>query len=202
MFASIAIRALNDHPEFATPHIIDGIQKLTKGFHGVVPGRGYYGKQKGWIIGDKVKLTEKENFPAYKSFHSMANVVVDDLIQKVAQRRRGFGGMVHVINHAAALVELSQYGFQELAKKGLAAHHQHVQLWRSLPDLSKELGKVRKSKHDPRTPNYWEVNAKSQASANLTHRIKLLYGFFTLLKYIEDPKKRQKAEEQFLYLMA
>jgi hypothetical protein len=28
------------------------------------------------------------------------------------------------------------------------------------------------------------------------------YGFFTLLRFVEDPAKRKKAEKQFLYLMA
>ena len=47
IFAAIAIRALHDHPRYATPSIIEGIRKLVEGFHGAVPGRGYYGKQRG-----------------------------------------------------------------------------------------------------------------------------------------------------------
>ena len=202
IFASIAIRALHDHPEYATPSIINGIRKLIEGFNGAVPGRGYWGKEKGWIIGDKVKLAVDSVFPRYDSFHAMANVVVDDLIQKGSEYRRGFGGMVHVTNHAAAITELSAYGFKELAQKGLPAHHHHVRLWRSLPDLSDELGVLKRVKHDPRTPKYWSDNSESQASAHLTHRIKTLYGFFTLLRFIEDTAKRKKAEEHYLYMMA
>ena len=44
IFASIAIRALTDHAEFATPSIIEGIARLIAGFNGAVPGRGYYGR--------------------------------------------------------------------------------------------------------------------------------------------------------------
>lgn len=40
IFASIAIRALDDHPECATPTIVGGIQKLIKGFNGVTAPRG------------------------------------------------------------------------------------------------------------------------------------------------------------------
>ncbi len=40
------------------------------------------------------------------------------------------------------------------------------------------------------------------ASARLTHRIKTLYGFHTLLRLVEDSAKRSKAEKSFLYLMA
>ncbi|MDP6446051.1 MAG: hypothetical protein QGG36_16955 [Pirellulaceae bacterium] len=202
IFASIAIRALHDHPEYATPSIIDGIRKLIAGFNGVVPGRGYWGKEKGWIIGDKVQLTADTEFPAYDSFEQMANAVADDLILRGSQHRRGFGGTVHVTNHAAAITELSEYGFQDLALRALPAHHHHVRLWRSLPDLSEELGALKKAKFDPRTPDYWTDNSPSQASASLSHRIKTLYGFFTLLPFVKDDAKRKKAEEQFLYMMA
>jgi hypothetical protein len=201
IFASIAIRAISDHPEFATPSIIHGIQKLIEGFNRAGPGRGYWGKEKGWITGDKVKLAKDSMFPRYDSFQGMANVVMDDLIHKGSEHRQGFGGMVHITNHAAAITELSAYGFKELAQKGLSAHHHHVRLWRSLPDLTDELGVLKRAKHDPLTPEYWSDHSESQFSAHLTHRIKTLYGFFTLLHFIEDTEKRKKAKEQYLYMM-
>ena len=49
---------------------------------------------------------------------------------------------------------------------------------------------------------YWSIDEASQWSARLTHRIKTLYGFFNLLRYIEQPKTRKAAEASFLYLMA
>ena len=132
----------------------------------------------------------------------MAEVVVDELIRSASVRRQGFGGLFHVINHAAGLIELSQFGYKDLARKGLAAHRHHVRLWRSLPDVEEELGPVKPAEHDPRTPDYWTTGTLKRDSARLTHRIKTLYGFFTLLRLVEDPAKREKAEESFLYLMA
>ena len=44
IFTSIAIRALRDHPDFATPAVIDGIRQLIAGFNDTGPGRGYYGR--------------------------------------------------------------------------------------------------------------------------------------------------------------
>ncbi len=38
--------------------------------------------------------------------------------------------------------------------------------------------------------------------ARLTHRIKTLYGFYTIRRFIEDAATRKDAEEAFLYLMA
>lgn len=202
IFAALAIRALNDHPEYATPSIVSGIRKLIAGFNGAVPGRGYYGKEQGWIVGDKVSLADVEPFPVYKNEQVMAEVVISDLIRWAAVRRQGFGGHFHIINHATALTELSRYGYKDLAKRGLVAHHQHVRLWRSLPDVEDELGKLNRAAHDPRTAAYWASDGDSQWSAHLTHRIKTLYGFHTLLRFVDDEATRKKAEEQFLYLMA
>lgn len=202
IFAAIAIRALHDHPEYATPSIVDGIRKLIAGFNGAVPGRGYYGKKRGWIVGDKVTLPKDNNFPPYKNEQAMAEFVIDELIRSASLRRQGFGGLFHIINHAAALTELTRFGYSELAKQGLAAHRQHVRLWKTLPDVEEELGKLTPSKYDPRTPEYWSTSTESHFSARLTHRIKTLYGFFTLLRFIEDEEKRKQAEKSLLYLMA
>ncbi len=202
IFAAIALRALHDHPVYATPPVVDGIRKLIEAFDGAVPGRGYYGKRRGWITGDKVSLPVDDDFPPYRSEQDMAEVVIDDLIRWASAHRRGFGGLHHIINHAAAIFELSRFAYQELARKGFAAHRHHVRLWRSLPDVTEELGPLPRAKHDPRTAQYWTTGTLRRDSAQLTHRIKTLYGFFTLLSLVRDPAKRKRAEEKFLYLMA
>lgn len=201
IFASIALRALHDHPQYATPAIVGGIVKLVNRFNNAVAGRGYYGKERGWLVGNKVTLPV-DDFPAYKDQQTMADVVIEDLIRSASVRRQGFGGLFHVINHATALTELSRFGYRKLASKGLAAHHHHVRLWRSLPDVEDELGPLKKAAHDPRTPEYWRDSAESQWSARLTHRVKTLYGFASLLRFVEDGERRTKAEDQFRYLMA
>ncbi len=80
-------------------------------------------------------------------------------------------------------------------------YQHHVRLWRSLPDVSDEFGPVERAQHDPRTAQYWTTGDLRRDSAMLTHRIKTLYGFFTLLRLIEDAATRKKAEEEFFYLM-
>jgi len=202
IFSAIAIRALTDHPQYATPSIVGGICKLIEGFNDAHAGSGYYGAERGWVVGDNVSLPADDAFPAYQTQQVMANAVIDELIQSASVRKQGFGGLFHIINHATALTELSRFGYEELANKGLAAHHYHMRLWRSLPNLENELGVLKQAAHDPRTPAYWAVDEESQWSARLTHRIKTLYGFFTLLRFVEDEAKRKRAETQFLYLMA
>lgn len=201
IFASIAIRALHDHPDFATPQVITGIRKLTEGFKTAHAGRGYYGKEKGWLNGTQVKLAPDDTFLPYASIPEMVAVTIEELIATASVRKQGFGGLWHVINHAAAITEMDRFGHKELAKLALPAHHQHVRLWRSLPDVEGELGAVPKSEHDPRDPVYWKGMLKRD-EARLTHRIKTLYGFYTLKRFIENEVQRKKADDAFLYLMA
>jgi hypothetical protein len=201
IFAAIAIRALKDHPEFATPSVTDGIRKLTVGFNGATPGSGYYGKQKGRIDGRKVPLPKDDAFPPYADLQAMASAVLDTLIQHASERRQGFGGLVHLINHAAALAELAQYGYRELATQGLAAHHQHMMLWKTLPDVTDELGPETPTEHDPRTPAFWQSGNIRRDSARLVHRIKTLYGFDALVEWVEDKTRRKQGNHKLRYLM-
>jgi len=201
IFTAIAIRGLKDHPEFATPAITDGIRRLIAGFNGASPGSGYYGKQKGRLDGRKVALAKDDSFPPYDDLTAMANTVFDELIERAAQRRQGFGGLWHLINHAAALAELAQHGYRQLARKGLAAHHEHLRLWKSLPDVADEFGAETPTEHDPRTAAYWRSDKIRRDRARLTHRVKTLYGFDALVDLVEDKSKRKQANDKLRYLM-
>jgi hypothetical protein len=201
IFASLAIRALHDHADFATPQTAAGICKLIEGFNTAHPGRGYYGKDKGWRYGNEVELAGDDTFPPYASIPEMVDVTIAELTATASIKKQGFGGLWHVINHAAAITEMDRFGYKELAKLALPAHRQHVRLWRSLPDVEGELGAVQKSEQDPRDPAYWKGRLKRD-EARLTHRIKTLYGFYTLTRFIEKESRRKKAQDAFLYLMA
>lgn len=201
IFAAIAIRGLKDHPEFATPSVTDGIRNLIGRFNGATPGSGYYGKKQGRIDGRKVPLPKDDDFPPYANLPAMATAVLEQLIQHGSERRTGFGGLTHVINHAAALAELVHHGYGELAKKGLAAHHQHVRLWKTLPNVADELGPETAAKHDPRTPAFWKSLDVRRDRARLTHRVKTLYGFDALVELIEDDAKRKRGNRKLRYLM-
>ncbi len=61
---------------------------------------------------------------------------------------------------------------------------------------------LERADRDPRTPEYWSRTSSSQWSGWLTQRVKTLYGSFSLIRYVDDPAQRKKAEENFLYFMA
>lgn len=200
IFAAIAIRALKDHPDFATPSITDGIRRLIARFNGVRSGSAYYGKARGRVDGRHIALPADDGFPPYADLPAMAEAVLDELIRHADQRRDGFGGLWHVINHAAALAELASYGYGELASSGLAAHHQHLRLLRTVPDVAEELGAPVPARFDPRSAEFWQADIKRD-TARLDHRVKTLYGFDTLVELVDDRRKRALANEKLRYLM-
>ena len=201
IFASIAIRALKDHPDLATPSITDGVRKLIARFDNASPGSGYYGKARGRIDGRKILLPRNDGIPPFPDLQAMADAVVDDLIQHVAQRREGFGGPWHVINHAAALAELSRHGYRELALKGLPAFQEHFRLFKTVPDVSEELGAETPTADAPLTPDFWSPEKLRRERAHLTHRIKTIYGFNALAELVANESRRNQADEKLRYLM-
>ncbi|MFV0445593.1 MAG: hypothetical protein ACK5Q5_18585 [Planctomycetaceae bacterium] len=202
IFAAIGLRALQDHPAFATPIVIDGLIRMTQGFNTTHAGRGYYGKPSGWKNGNEVHLpSEDESFPPYAGIPHMVTATVNELIGTASARKQGFGGLWHLINHAAAIVELDGLGYGEVARLALQGHHQHLRLWRTLPNVEGELGGVDKAAIDPRESDYWAGRLKRD-EARLTHRIKTLYGFNLLRPFIADEVRLRRAEDAFLYLLA
>jgi len=202
IFASIAIRALKEHPEFATPSITDGIRKLMALFDNAHPGNGYYGKEKGRIHGDKITLPEEDGTPPYSDMEGMANTVFDEIIHQDPNiHRQGYGSLVHVNNHAAAITDLAQYGYGELVPRAIESHRRHLRLWRNLPNLVDELGPVQVSKFAPHTAAYWKSGEVPYDRALLTHRVKTMYGFDELAEVIEDEPREKRAYDKLRFMM-
>ncbi|MEN3944250.1 hypothetical protein WJU23_23310 [Prosthecobacter sp. SYSU 5D2] len=204
IFASIAIHALKEHPEFATPSVIDGIRKLIGLFDKSHPGSGYYGKAKGRITGNKVTLADMaaEGAPHYTDIPGMVDAVLDEIInQDPNNHRQGYGGLLHVNNHAAAITELAQYGYPELVPAAVAAHHRHLLLWRSLPNVADEFGPEAFSEYNPFTAAYWTSGKVPYDRALLTHRVKTMFGFNELAEATDNDLKEKSAFEKLRYMM-
>lgn len=200
IFLSIAIRGLTDRPDLATPARVDGLCKLAAGFDGVTPGNGDYGPGVGRVDGRKVPLPDDDGVAPYADLSDMATAVLTALVDHAAETRVGYGGLWHVVNHAAAVVELARYGFPDLAAAALAGHREHLRLWKTLPDLTPTKGPVIPAEHDPHLAAYWENGDPRRDGALLTHRVKTMYGFGELAS-LADPALRDRAAAAFRYLM-
>ena len=65
------------------------------------PGAGYYKKERGLIRHDQLGEDDDPDFPPYESLSDMAEAVFDALEQESPDyRRSGWGGLIHITNHA------------------------------------------------------------------------------------------------------
>lgn len=200
IFASIGLRALHRHAEFAADDVVSGIRRLIAAFHGTYGGRGYFGKSVGWRNAEDVDLGGALSKHRFSEISSMVDTTLKVHVETAHLRKQGFGGLWHVINHAAAIVELNRLGYTELAQRALASQHRHLLLWDALPDVESELGPVIPAMHDPREPAYWDETLKRD-DARLTHRVKTLFGFLTLVEQSGDTALVERATHALRYLM-
>lgn len=198
IFGSLAIRALDSHPELATEPVVSGLSKLMETFTKVGPGKGYHGDAAGWKRGEFAG----EGAHGYDSMDAMAEATLDYLIEHAHEHRQGFGGPFHLIDHAAGLIDLSLCGITDLAEEGLSAHRHHLELLEQLPALDDELGVLKKSEKTPFVPSYWAKRKSVQWSADLTHRIKVIYGYEIVKAAVDNDEKGRVADRAFQYLMA
>lgn len=201
IFAATAIRGLQDHPDLATPAITDGIRKLITGFTGSSPGSGYYGPARGRVDGRNITLRDDDGVPPLIDLTVAATTIIDEVMQRPAEKHEGFGGPWHLINHTAALSELSRYGFDDLAVAGLPALREHVRLYKTLPDISAEKGPETPTADSPFTADFWTPEKIRRGRAHLTHRVKTLYGYEAICDLITDEGDRLQADDRLRYLM-
>lgn len=180
IFATLALRALRHCPAAATEPVVGGIAELARRFAGTRGGRGYYGREQGWRIGDDDPLPSAVAWPTYQTLPEMAKTVMEEVVASAQVNRRGYGGVVHVVNHAAALVDLARLGYADLALRALPAQREHFARWRLLPDVAGEFGVPALAPSDPREGPFWKLELRRD-TARLTHRIKGMYGCLTLL---------------------
>lgn len=201
IFAATAIRGLKDHPDCATPSITDGIRKLIGGFEKSAAGSGYYGSGKGRVDGWKVILPKDDGVPMFPDLQTAAITVIDEVMRRPSERREGFGGPWHLINHTAGLAELHRYGYPGVAAAGLAALRQHLRLFKTLPDISSEKGPETPTADSPFRAAFWSPEKIRRGRAHLTHRVKTLYGYEAISDLITDESQRQRADDRLRYLM-
>ncbi len=202
IFASLAIRALEQHPELATPAVVDGIRKLMVLFNNAHPGSGYYGSEKGRISGNQITLPEQDGTPPYDDMEGMASAVFDEVIRQTPESHRvGYGGLVHVINHAAAIADLANSGYSELVPLAIGSHRRHLRLWRNLPNVADEKGPVPVSRFAPHSAAYWTSGKIPYDRALLTHRVKTMFGFDELAAAVDEDVREKRAYDKLRYMM-
>jgi len=115
IFASLALKALRDLPEYATPRIVDGIRALLEL---LVARRGP----------DRDTPYNLEHpLPPFESPQDIATITLRATLRPWGDVARiGTSGVLHWITHADAVLTLSELGYADLAQRGHAALRLHI----------------------------------------------------------------------------
>jgi hypothetical protein len=191
IFASLALKALHAAPEYALPPIIAGIVQLLEDFNGRGPGFAHVPGQDQLVDPRELPVPDDLHLPDYQSTDDMVAAVCAHVVPRYFNTR-GVGGPIHVIDHAAALLDLEASGYSSLVRQGLAAHHQHLTLWLSLPPFPAAENPYRvPTQSDPRAMDYWNAGITLRDQGGYEHRLKFLYGAYRFAAHIQDEGERR-----------
>lgn len=197
IFGALTLRGLHQRPELATAELVDGIQQLFQMFCTTGPGRTYLSAEK-WVDPRQVPLEDDPE--PYTDEADLVRRTLDLVREHATDTRRTLGSQHHIINHAAALVDLRRLGYAELGEQGLPIHRDHIRWWLNSPELSAELGSRKASTADAITAEYWANADLDRGSALLSHRPKTIYGFEILASATGDEKLVAEARQGLKYL--
>jgi hypothetical protein len=175
IYAALALRALRARPDFATPAIVDGICRLLDAL---------YASRRAEAPSDWARAHPLA--PCESPSELAAETLRATLRPWSHVREVGASGVLHWVTHAEALVALEDLGYGDLARRGYAAHRQHVHR----PVAERPDEPPRRPPFDWRAAAYWESDRPRrlfQGSWLGGHAFKLPHSLFRLLALVEDP---------------
>jgi hypothetical protein len=132
----------------------------------------------------------------------MATAVLQEVLALAPEIHRvGYGGIVHIINHAGAIVDLAEYGYEDLVPRAIQSHRQHLRLYRNLPNVAEEKGPLKLSEYTPDSAAYWTSGNIPYDRALLTHRVKTMFGFDELASAVAREQEEKAAYDKLRYIM-
>ncbi|MGH7162619.1 MAG: hypothetical protein ACREID_03975 [Planctomycetota bacterium] len=178
IYASLALRALRDLPEFATPSVVEGIRRLLE----------VYAATARPVAESRHNL--EHPLPPYRGAQDIAAVTLRATLRPWSHVMEvGASGVVHWVTHAEALVTLDELGYGDVARRGHAAH----QLQINRPVEGDETPAPERAPVDWLGPEYWESDAPRRVLGDtwlFGHSFKLPYSLFRLLRCTDDPSLR------------
>jgi hypothetical protein len=179
IFATLALRALRDMPEYATPQIVDGICDLLK----LIVARRRPDAD--------TPYNQEHPLPPYGSTKDIAKVTLEATLRPWGDVSRvGASGVIHWITHADALVTLGDLGYADLAKRHQAAQRLHI----NQAVTGEARSEPERAAVDWLGADYWESDTPKRLFQNSWlggHAFKLPYSLFRMLKLVDDPKLRE-----------
>jgi hypothetical protein len=204
-FAALALRALDDAPEMATPSVIEGLCRISQRI----------GRNK--PLADHA-YNREHPLPAYTGERSIAEAVYDCILRYEGVRYlpADAGGarrpnFTHEITYSDALIQLHRMGYAELAHRGHAPHGIYVNTVPP-PSLPRDrpmhpfarLDVVLSAEFWEYEPNVRGWSADFDATSArmgdwvVGHQFKLLYSLARMRPLVADPEKARRVERVVL----
>jgi hypothetical protein len=182
IFSALALRALRDLPDHATPAVVDGVCRLLQVFFANrAPVR-----PSAWA--------REHPLPALGGPEDVATATLRATLRPWSHLAGvGTSGVIHWVTHAEALVSLEELGHRDVARRAYEAHALHLN-----PGPVEDTGRPPPAREplDWLAPAYWEGDAPRRAMGGTWlagHSFKLPYSLFRLLRSVDDPALREAA---------
>jgi hypothetical protein len=180
ILASLALRVLDEIPALATPTRMRGLEALIDEFDTATP----VPRKERVLVPDPAKRS------AYAAF------ILEEFIATTARfDGRGQGWSGHLCTFGRALMDLEQHGHGDMIGEGRAVMELYVRRVRMGPSKT-DKPRREKSKDIPSPLElaYWE---RARINFGLGHALKYPYGFFGLLRELDDKALAARALSTF-----
>lgn len=192
IFTVLALKALREVPEAATPARIAGLRRMVQGLE---PGPG---PDDGASRVSSPDLADEQAFVRFVFEEYLAALE----LYLHGRGHHGFAGHVLTIGHA--LLDLSRMGYAAIARKGRKAYEQFLLEARRGADLGgRRVGSAGSESPGPLQRDYWvqELQRPADGIAS-SHLVKYPYSFYALLKDLSDEGLKQRVLKDIAHLTA
>lgn len=178
IYSSLALKALQDLPHYATPRIVDGLRRLLVDFVEKLP-----------VVEPTAWQRAHTESPITTARELASRTLRATLRPWPSVLEVGAGQVVHWITHADALITLEELGHSAIARRAYSAH----QLYIHHPQQTEQsdgppVAQTNWLKHD-----YWESEAPRLPQKKtwfFGHSFKLPYSLYRLLSNDSDETRR------------
>jgi hypothetical protein len=174
---------------------------------------GHWGRERalGYLIGEKF-LNFLEQAETGRGWRAVIPAFVAEIkalfeqwqLPQLLDTPRRLGALGHTTDEEGHRLLRAEWEETERIRDdatGLPAFREHFRLFKTVPDVSEELGAETPTPDGPLSANFWIPEKIRRDRARLDHRIKTTYGFHALEDLVADKNARDQAREKLRYLM-
>ena len=182
---ALALKALRQLPDAATPARVDGLCALVEAFTAV----------------DDIHLEEDDQIPDWGAPAEVAEFVLAEWVRCIAAfEGRGQGWSGHLLTYSRALLDLREMGYDTLARQGEHAWKLYVKRIRMGPlETDRPRSEHPPSELFPHQRVYWEQRAPKPVG--IGHVFKYPYGYYGLMALAQDARLKELCRQVAFHVL-